>query len=159
MYVTVNELINVPGMPNTPAGIRYNLAKCVGEHPDMARRRQGSKAIEYHVDCLPPETRQALIDRRAQQLLLAEKANAATGEAEGVTLEQLRPDVERTIRDAMARIAPGQPLIRSNIETLISLLPGVTDRTIVTPAANVIAQVDGKRLEWLLPGVISVRDK
>ncbi|ECM1814054.1 baseplate J/gp47 family protein [Salmonella enterica subsp. enterica serovar Newport] len=79
--------------------------------------------------------------------------------AEGVTMEQLRPDVERTIRDAMARIAPGQPLIRSNIETLISLLPGVTDRTIVTPVANVIAQVDGKRLEWLLPGVISVRDK
>lgn len=79
--------------------------------------------------------------------------------AEGVTLEQLRPDVERTIRGAMARIAPGQPLIRSNIETLISLLPGVTDRTIVTPAGNVIAQVDGKRLEWLLPGVISVRDK
>ncbi|HAF6280312.1 TPA: baseplate J/gp47 family protein [Salmonella enterica] len=79
--------------------------------------------------------------------------------AEGVTLEQLRPDVERTIRAAMARIAPGQPLIRSNIETLISLLPGVTDRTIVTPAGNVIAQVDGKRLEWLLPGVISVRDK
>lgn len=79
--------------------------------------------------------------------------------AEGVTLEQLRPDVERTIRDAMARIAPGQPLIRSNIETLISLLPGVTDRTIVTPAGNVIAQVDGKHLEWLLPGVISVRDK
>ncbi len=78
---------------------------------------------------------------------------------EGVTLEQLRPDVERTIRDAMARIAPGQPLIRSNIETLISLLPGVTDRTIVTPAGNVIAQVDGKRLEWLLSGVISVRDK
>ncbi|ENP2198807.1 baseplate J/gp47 family protein [Salmonella enterica] len=79
--------------------------------------------------------------------------------AEGVTPEQLRPDVERTIRDAMARIAPGRPLIRSNIETLISLLPGVTDRTIVTPAGNVIAQVDGKRLEWLLPGVISVRDK
>ncbi|HAF6280366.1 TPA: baseplate J/gp47 family protein [Salmonella enterica] len=79
--------------------------------------------------------------------------------AEGVTMEQLRPDVERTIRDAMARIAPGQPLIRSNIETLISLLPGVTDRTIVTPAGNVIAQVDGKHLEWLLPGVISVRDK
>lgn len=79
--------------------------------------------------------------------------------AEGVTLEQLRPDVERTIRDAMARIAPGQPLIRSNIETLISLLPGVTDRTIVTPAGNVIAQVDGKHLEWLLPGAINVRDK
>ncbi|EDR5175681.1 baseplate J/gp47 family protein [Salmonella enterica] len=79
--------------------------------------------------------------------------------AEGVTLERLRTDVERTIRDAIARIAPGQPLIRSNIETLISLLPGVTDRTIVTPAANVIAQVDGKRLEWLLPGVIRVRDR
>lgn len=79
--------------------------------------------------------------------------------AEGVTLEQLRPDVERTIRDAMARIAPGQPLIRSNIETLISLLPGVTDRTIVTPAGNVIAQVDDKHLEWLLPGAINVRDK
>ncbi|HFZ7942849.1 TPA: baseplate J/gp47 family protein [Salmonella enterica subsp. enterica serovar Birkenhead] len=80
-------------------------------------------------------------------------------QAQGVTLEQLRPEVEKTIRGAMARIAPGQPLIRSSIETLISLLPGVTDRTIVTPTANVIAQVDGKRLEWLLPGVISVRAK
>ncbi|EHE8376125.1 baseplate J/gp47 family protein [Salmonella enterica] len=79
--------------------------------------------------------------------------------AEGVTLEQLRPEVEKTIRGAMTRIAPGQPLIRSSIETLISLLPGVTDRTIVTPAANVIAQVDGKHLEWLLPGVINVRAK
>ncbi|HIC6417175.1 TPA: DNA-binding protein, partial [Salmonella enterica subsp. enterica serovar Newport] len=72
MYVTVNELINVPGMPNTPAGIRYNLGKCVVDHPDMARRRQGSKAIEYHVDCLPPETRQILIERHAKQLVNAE---------------------------------------------------------------------------------------
>ncbi|ENS4523025.1 transposase, partial [Salmonella enterica] len=77
MYVTVNELLGVPGVPNTAAGIRYNLAKCIEDHPDMARRRQGTKAIEYHVDCLPPETRQALIDRRAQQLLLADKAKAA----------------------------------------------------------------------------------
>ncbi|EHA0405329.1 transposase, partial [Salmonella enterica] len=82
MYVTVNELLGVPGVPNTAAGIRYNLAKCIEDHPDMARRRQGTKAIEYHVDCLPPETRQALIDRRAQQLLLADKAKAATGVAE-----------------------------------------------------------------------------
>ncbi|EBW6359696.1 phage tail protein [Salmonella enterica subsp. enterica serovar Oranienburg] len=79
--------------------------------------------------------------------------------AQGVPLEQLRPEVDKTVRGAMARIAPGQPLIRSSIETLISLLPGVTDRTIVTPAANVIARVDGTRLEWLLPGTVTVRDK
>lgn len=79
--------------------------------------------------------------------------------ARGVPLEQLRPEVDKTVRGAMVRIAPGQPLIRSSIETLISLLPGVTDRTIVTPAANVIARVDGRHLEWLLPGTVTVRDK
>ncbi|EDM7394415.1 baseplate J/gp47 family protein [Salmonella enterica] len=78
-------------------------------------------------------------------------------QAQGITPEQLRPEVEKTIRGAMARIAPGQPLIRSSVETLISLLPGVTDRTLVTPAANVIARVDDKHLDWLLPGQITVR--
>ncbi|EJP3912096.1 transposase, partial [Salmonella enterica] len=107
MYVTVNELLGVPGVPNTAAGIRYNLAKCVADHPDMARRRQGSKAIEYHVDCLPPETRQALVDRRAQQLLLADKAKTATGIAElktriqpRVELEQLKEHPEMVVQEA-----------------------------------------------------------
>ncbi|EBX2067721.1 transposase [Salmonella enterica subsp. enterica serovar Java] len=107
MYVTVNELLGVPGVPNTAAGIRYNLAKCVGDHPYMARRRQGSKAIEYHVDCLPPETRQALVDRRAQQLLLADKAKAATGVVElktriqpRVELEQLKEHPEMVVQEA-----------------------------------------------------------
>ncbi|ECS8429374.1 baseplate J/gp47 family protein [Salmonella enterica] len=112
--------------------------------------------VQAHIDDVRPVTaRNALV--LSPQLVRVDFDVVV--QAQGVMLEVLRPEVENAIRGAMARIAPGQPLIRSNIETLISLLPGVTDRTIVTPAANVIAQVDGKHLEWLLPGLINVRAK
>ncbi|HAK8203113.1 TPA: baseplate J/gp47 family protein [Salmonella enterica] len=112
--------------------------------------------VQAHIDDIRPVTaRNALV--LSPQLRYVDFDVIV--KAQGVPLEQLRPDVDKTVRGAMARIAPGQPLIRSSIETLISLLPGVTDRTIVTPAANVIARVDGRHLEWLLPGTVTVRDK
>ncbi|WP_272688896.1 baseplate J/gp47 family protein [Providencia sp. PROV033] len=76
---------------------------------------------------------------------------------EGISLESARNQVETEINAVMGRIAPGQKLIRSEVETAISLIPGITDRLIINPAGNVIALVDDKNLEWLRPGNIVVR--
>ncbi|MDX7324655.1 baseplate J/gp47 family protein, partial [Providencia rettgeri] len=76
---------------------------------------------------------------------------------EGISLESARNQVETEINAVMGRIAPGQKLIRSEVETAISLIPGITDRLIIKPAGNVIALVDDKNLEWLRPGNIVVR--
>lgn len=128
MYVTVNELLGVPGVPNTAAGIRYNLAKCVADHPDMARRRQGSKAIEYHVDCLPPETREVLIKRQAKQLVNVEAKDVAVTTKHRVTardevgiMEQCPAVVEQALHqltDAQKAIASARILLAVEVHTL-----------------------------------------
>ena len=42
MFVTVNELIGLPGLPGTVQGVRYTLNKCAAGLPEMMRRRQGT---------------------------------------------------------------------------------------------------------------------
>lgn len=76
---------------------------------------------------------------------------------EGISLEAAIAQVENEIQSVMSRIAPGQRLIRSEVETAISLIPGITDRVIIKPTGNVIALVDETHLEWLRPGNIVVR--
>lgn len=69
MFVTVNELIGLPGLPGTVQSVRYTLNKCAAGLPEIMRRRQGTKAYEYNVDCLPDATREAVQARMARQLL------------------------------------------------------------------------------------------
>ncbi|WP_291969404.1 transposase [Candidatus Symbiopectobacterium sp.] len=65
----MNELIGLPGLPGTVQGVRYTLNKCAAGLPEMMRRRQGTKAYEYNVDCLPDAAREAVQARMARQLL------------------------------------------------------------------------------------------
>ncbi|EDU1814045.1 baseplate J/gp47 family protein [Salmonella enterica] len=76
---------------------------------------------------------------------------------DGILPDAARQEVTATIKNAVARIEPGQPLIKSQIEMLISLITGIADRKIITPADNVEALVDKTHLEWLVCGNINVR--
>ncbi|WP_096989835.1 Mu transposase C-terminal domain-containing protein [Escherichia coli] len=68
MFVSVNELVGLPGMPGTAQGVRYSIKKLASsEH--FWRKRAGSKTIEYSIDCLPPVTQQALRERYVAQLM------------------------------------------------------------------------------------------
>ncbi|EGZ8548054.1 transposase [Escherichia coli] len=68
MFVSVNELVGLPGMPGTAQGVRYSIKKLASsEH--FWRKRAGSKTIEYSIDCLPPVTQQALRERHVAQLM------------------------------------------------------------------------------------------
>ncbi|HDL7646518.1 TPA: transposase [Yersinia enterocolitica] len=68
MFVSVNELVGLPGMPGTAQGVRYSIRKLASsEH--FRRKRAGSKTIEYSIDCLPSVTQRALRERHVAQLM------------------------------------------------------------------------------------------
>jgi uncharacterized phage protein gp47/JayE len=77
-------------------------------------------------------------------------------ETRGLTIDQVTPQVVATITDFINRLAPGQPLVISQLETQISLIAGIADREIVEPAQNVPAIIDAHTWEWLRPGDITV---
>lgn len=49
------------GMPSTARRTRDTLERLVQEKPDLCRKREGSKAFEYHFSCLPSHTRAAVM--------------------------------------------------------------------------------------------------
>lgn len=69
MFVTVNELAGLPGVPGTPQGIRAMMNKRISDNPDLVRKRNGSKAFEYHIDCLPQDAQDALRTRHIKELM------------------------------------------------------------------------------------------
>ncbi|VFS44664.1 Uncharacterised protein [Enterobacter cancerogenus] len=69
MFVVAKELVGIPGLPATTKGVREALFRLSSGHPDFVRKREGTKAFEYHVDCLPDAARQAVQARLARQLL------------------------------------------------------------------------------------------
>lgn len=76
MFVSVNELIGLPGVPGTVQGIRYAVKKWAStDH--YKRQRPGTKAIEYNVDCLPEVTQKALRERYVAQLMETEPQETA----------------------------------------------------------------------------------
>lgn len=74
----------------------------------------------------------------------------------GMTLSQITPIIQEAVTEFMNRLEPGQSLIVSQLETEISLISGVTDREVITPAENVPAIIDAATWEWLRAGNIVV---
>ncbi|ELO4371107.1 transposase, partial [Escherichia coli] len=93
-YVTVNDLLGVPGMPATTKGIRQALQRFSRDLGDVSRRREGTKAIEYHIDCLPEITRKALRERYVEQLVATENN---VSEVKAVTRKTRNPDAVQAI--------------------------------------------------------------
>lgn len=74
----------------------------------------------------------------------------------GITLDVAATLIKETLNNYINRLTPGETFIRSQAEMLVSLITGVTDRQIITPANNVVPQVDDAVVEWLRVGVITV---
>lgn len=64
MYVTAKEITGFPGLPTREHNVRNRLNSLAKE--SQKRKRQGTKAFEYHIDCLPDETRMALLQQYAK---------------------------------------------------------------------------------------------
>ncbi|EEG3089814.1 TPA: Mu transposase C-terminal domain-containing protein [Salmonella enterica subsp. enterica serovar Enteritidis] len=68
MFVSVNELVGLPGVPGTVQGVRYAVKKWASTDCHK-RQRSGTKAIEYSIDCLPEVTQKAIRERHIAQLM------------------------------------------------------------------------------------------
>lgn len=74
----------------------------------------------------------------------------------GVSLEQAKAAIQRAFVSQFSSIAPGAKWVRSQAEALVSNVAGVVDRSITSPASNVIPVVDADVIEWLRLGTVVV---
>ncbi|EGU6978531.1 DDE endonuclease [Vibrio parahaemolyticus] len=66
MWFIASELAGVVGLPTTARRTRDHLQKLAEEKPELARKRQGTRGIEYHVSLLPAATQTALYKREGK---------------------------------------------------------------------------------------------
>lgn len=135
MFVVAKELVGIPGLPVTTKGIREALVRFSGEHPEFVRKREGTKAFEYHIDCLPGRAREivkrrlfnqvvasaehcqadarvSVTSKARQELVLMQKCPAlATREADKLTEQQ------RLIADARCVLVREVDRLRNLSET------------------------------------------
>uniref|UniRef100_UPI0006685E11 DNA-binding protein n=2 Tax=Serratia TaxID=613 RepID=UPI0006685E11 len=69
IWLTAKECVSLPGLPLMEHNIRNRLDKAAGECGDLRRRREGTKAFEYHIDCLPAEAREVVCQRHYKSAL------------------------------------------------------------------------------------------
>ncbi|MGV4074163.1 Mu transposase C-terminal domain-containing protein [Citrobacter freundii] len=130
MFVTVNELVGVPGLPTTQQGLRYSLKKSAGNSPELVRKRAGSKAFEYHIDCLPEQAREIVKARHYREVLkqsdcssvpTTPKREVTTTRDELALLRQCPVLLEREVSDLTERqkqIADARALLAAEVERL-----------------------------------------
>ena len=75
----------------------------------------------------------------------------------GLTLEAAQAQIDAALRSYDTSVAPAEIAIRSRIEAIVSGIPGVVDRTVTQPAANVVPVVDDGQVEWVRLGTVTVR--
>jgi len=76
--------------------------------------------------------------------------------ADGYSLDTVQEAAEDQLAALLDSLAPGEMLYRSRVEAVISGLPGVVDRELLTPASNLEPVVDASRVEWVRLGSVSL---
>ncbi|MFV0421626.1 baseplate J/gp47 family protein [Oleidesulfovibrio sp.] len=75
---------------------------------------------------------------------------------QGTTLPVVTAQLEQALFAFFATLVPGDLVVRSHLEAIISGMAGVLDRSLITPAANVQAVVDATRLQWPRLGQVTL---
>lgn len=75
---------------------------------------------------------------------------------DGVTLAVATAEIAEAVTGYINTLTPGDTFVRSQAEMLISAVTGVVDRSIISPATNIIPDVSDTVVEWIRPGTIGV---
>jgi len=76
--------------------------------------------------------------------------------ATGYELADLQAQLEEAVDSVFRALGPGETLVRARLTTALMNVPGVTDVTLVVPAANVTCSVDGDSLELIVRGALTL---
>ncbi len=69
MWFVVRDCLGLSGFPSAEKNIRARLDRLAENNPEWKRKREGTKAFEYHIDCLPAEAQKVLRKRLTHQVL------------------------------------------------------------------------------------------
>ncbi|EGU2040449.1 transposase [Salmonella enterica] len=132
MYVVAKELVGLPGMPATEKGIREALQRLSKGLDDCFRRREGTKAIEYHINCLPKAAQEIVLDRHFKKLM---EETVSPGEVKAP--KKRRVDTDSVEATEAYRGSPG--VMRERLDALTE-----NQRQVANARALLVAEV------WLL---------
>ncbi|MCX9039353.1 Mu transposase C-terminal domain-containing protein [Citrobacter portucalensis] len=131
MFFSAKELTGTPGLPITEKGIRQALNRFSSGSKELVRKRLGSKAFEYHIDCLPEQVREVVKERHYREAMkhsVCTETEAKPARREVTTtrdelqlLRQCPALLEReisTLTDRQKQIADARALLASEIERL-----------------------------------------
>ena len=111
------------------------MARVAGKR--KLRRRQGRRLVRA---CSRALTKASIAS--------AKPAPSATLTlADGYTLTDVSARLTGAITAYFDGLAPGATVVKTRLESLISITAGVVDFTLASPAANVVARVDATHLE------------
>ncbi|EPN2143500.1 DNA-binding protein [Escherichia coli] len=65
-WVTAQECVGMSCFPKHEVSIRRNLEKLAANHPELRRKRTGSKVLEFHISVLPAAARVELLLKSEQ---------------------------------------------------------------------------------------------
>ncbi|WP_108945597.1 transposase domain-containing protein [Shewanella halifaxensis] len=94
MFYSVSELAGVVGMPKLERNTRMTLNKLCESNCDWKRKREGTKAFEYSIECLPIATKQHLLQQEAQKLAEEKVSTAASCSVSDLSKQDMWSDFE-----------------------------------------------------------------
>ncbi|MGN5966235.1 Mu transposase C-terminal domain-containing protein [Klebsiella oxytoca] len=103
MFVIARELIGVAGLPKTEKGIRQALVRYSAGVPELSRKRAGSKALEFNINCLPANVREVVKQRHYSASF---KPTAIKKSELTPVKEAVKPSIKAAERVAVLRQCP-----------------------------------------------------
>lgn len=147
-------------VPGVAAAYVYPLRRGLGTvdvvivSPDGLPSAELVSDVQDYIDRMRPVTAFSSLVI-APQVLTQDVAAQVTLDAD-YTLADVQASAEAKLADAINALAPGEMLYKSRVEAVISALPGVIDRVVSTPAANVEAVVDASQVQWIRLGTVTL---
>ncbi|PSU49450.1 hypothetical protein C9J12_08145 [Photobacterium frigidiphilum] len=122
MWLTAKECTGLPDMPTNVHNIRAKLDKLSSREIGLAagesfRKRQGSKAFEYHIDCLPTKTQQYLREMQAKKEIAAarEKFSVLKQMKNAEEADSLSPDEKALAMNSITGARKARCLARAEV--------------------------------------------
>lgn len=112
-------------------------------------------AVQAHVDAVRPVTRKNGFLALAPSIQTVNVAVTITL-ISGTDTDTATAAIKSAVNAYFDALKPGDPLIKSQLETLISEVYGVRDRVLTTPVGNIKPQESAEDIYWLRPGSINV---
>ncbi|MDI7238710.1 Mu transposase C-terminal domain-containing protein [Providencia huaxiensis] len=119
IWLTAKECVGLPDFPTRVQNIRSRLDKYSGENESLRRRRTGTKAFEYHIDCLPKAAQEVIKQRHFNAVLEQKKTDNA--------LEKTVSNTSVKPVDELALMRQCPALLEREVSSLTADQKGIAD--------------------------------